>query len=155
MAELVTQDTIDVLVDFYGFALQDEDDLAVPVLFPDDREVGDEALPLLTVFERRLDFGSAGHTHTAVLVWQVWTGEPPADDSEPWEARDEAEIYASTGVLSVEAAAGDARLDLGVADRLWNVRVSCAGRAEVARRAPVEVPEGVERYLAQFWPAAA
>ncbi|MEW5539322.1 hypothetical protein AB1339_16905 [Streptomyces cyaneofuscatus] len=155
MAELVTQDTIDVLVDFYGFALQDEDDLAVPVPFPDDREMGDEALPLLTVFERRLDFGSAGHTHTAVLAWQVWTGEPPADDSEPWEERDEAEIYASTGVLSVEAAAGDARLDLGAADQLWKVRVSCAGRAEVARRAPVEVPEGVERYLAQFWPAAA
>lgn len=107
------------------------------------------------LFERRLDFGSAGHTHTAVLAWQVWTGEPPADDSEPWEARDEAEIYALTGVLSVEAAAGDARLDLGVADRRWKVWVSCAGRADVARRAPVEVPEGVERYLAQFWPAAA
>ncbi|ALC25678.1 hypothetical protein ABE83_00150 [Streptomyces sp. CFMR 7] len=38
MAELVTQDNIDVLVDFYGFALQDEDDLAVPVTFPEDRE---------------------------------------------------------------------------------------------------------------------
>lgn len=50
---------------------------------------------------------------------------------------------------------GDARLGLGVADRLWKVRVSCAGRAEVARRAPAEVPERVERYLAQFWPAAA
>ncbi|UTR83697.1 hypothetical protein [Streptomyces cavourensis] len=46
-------------------------------------------LPLLTVFEQRLVFGSA-YTHTAVLAWQVWTGEPPADDSEPWEARDEA-----------------------------------------------------------------
>jgi len=34
MAELAIQDTIDVFVDFYGFALQDEDDLAVPVPFP-------------------------------------------------------------------------------------------------------------------------
>ena len=44
-------------------------------------------------------------------------------------------------------------VDLGRAETSWRVRVDCAGREEVARLSVSEVPEGVEQYLAQFWPA--
>lgn len=34
----------------------------------------------------------------------------------------------------------------------WRVRAHCRGRDEVRRLAREGVPEGVERYLVQFWP---
>ncbi|MFF0202717.1 hypothetical protein [Streptomyces sp. NPDC005017] len=156
MAELVTRETVEVMVDFYGFALQDEDDMEVPVPFPEERDETRQR-PFLTVFDGRLDFESAGHTHEATLVFEVWTGEPLPDGSERWEAQGEAAIHSTSGALTVEtmSGVGGGRLELGAAKATWKVRAYCSGRAEVARRAPVEVPEGVERYLVQCWPADA
>ncbi|MGW1760666.1 hypothetical protein [Streptomyces mirabilis] len=78
----------------------------------------------LTAHEGRLDVESAGHTHTAAMTAEVWDGEPPAAD------------------------------DRGATDGMWQVRVYCECRREVARLAQEGMPEGVERYLVQFWPTA-
>jgi hypothetical protein len=151
MAALVRQQDLDVEVDFHGFCLQEADDGFVPVGYPEGR-VGGE---LLTAHRGRLDIESAGHTHTAFLTVEIWDGEPPADDRLAWEAQGEAELHSSTGELAVwGVAAGrgveDVFLDGKEAD--WAVRVYCAGRAEAERLSHGSVPEGVERYLAQFWP---
>ncbi|MFF0203352.1 hypothetical protein [Streptomyces sp. NPDC005017] len=154
MAELVKRETVEVMVSFYGFALQEEDDTQVPVPFPGARDESRQR-PFLSVFDKRLDFESAGHTHEATLVFELWTAEPPLDDTECWEAEGEAGIHSTSGALTVEtmSGAGGGRVELGVADSSWSVRAYRWGRAEVARRAPVEVPEGVEHYLVRLWPA--
>ncbi|MFF2130713.1 hypothetical protein ACFVW1_36175 [Streptomyces olivochromogenes] len=48
----------------------------------------------------------------------------------------------------------DTYIHLSDTDAMWQVRVYCDGRREVARLAQEDVPEGVERYLVQFWAAA-
>ncbi|MFI6639090.1 hypothetical protein [Streptomyces sp. NPDC050504] len=68
MAELNARFDIDVYVEFYSFALQEEDDLEVSVPFPDGRDNFSDP-PFLTAFEKRLDFASGGHTHGAALPW--------------------------------------------------------------------------------------
>ncbi|MCC9738477.1 hypothetical protein [Streptomyces sp. MNU89] len=153
MAVLIRRQELEIPVDFHGFALQEYDDMEVPVPFPEERAELENP-PFLTPYEMRLDVYSAGHTHTAVLIVEVWDGEPPADKGARWEARDEAEIFSVTGQLSVEVIAGCAKdtVELGAPDTLWRVRLCSTGRAEVARLAQVGVPHGVERYTAGFWP---
>ncbi|GAB2606504.1 hypothetical protein GCM10027168_44210 [Streptomyces capparidis] len=153
MATLLRQQVIELPVAFGGFALQDADDLEVPCRFPDER--ASLGADLLTTFEGRIDVESAGHTHQAPLTAEIWDGEPPADDREAWDVRGDTEIRSRAGALAVWVVTG-ARLELihlGEKNMLWGVRVYCCGREEVARLASVEVPEGVERYLVQFWPA--
>lgn len=153
MAVLVRQQSVEIPVDFYGFSLQDGDDTQVPVPFPDDSP--DEDADLLTPFEGRVDVRSAGHTHGALLKAEVWDGEPPADHREVWEAQGEMEIRSTSGTLAVWVVAGATMedLELGAPGRLWKLRMYCTGREEVARQAQPGVPHGVERYVAQFWPA--
>ncbi|WP_144386197.1 hypothetical protein [Streptomyces sp. SAJ15] len=153
MATLIRQQECDVLIDYNGFALQDEEDTDLPLPYPEERaELGSG---FLNAFESRLDIESAGHTHEAKLVVEVWDGEPPADAREDWEESGESEIFSPSGILAVwvMAGAGEERIELGRADSLWKVRVHSVGRAEVARLADFEVPEGVERYLVQAWPS--
>lgn len=87
-----------VEVEFFGFCLQERDDAAVPVQFPEDWDAGGG---FLTVCERRLDVESAGHTHTADLIVEVWDGPPPADAEGCWEADAQAVIVSPSGVLDV------------------------------------------------------
>ncbi|RPK32072.1 hypothetical protein EES39_39515 [Streptomyces sp. ADI92-24] len=154
MTELVAREEVRVSVEFHTFALQEEDDMEVPAPFPEERAdaPGED---FLTAYDKRLDFESAGHTHEAALTAEVWGSEPPVTGDDHWEAQGEAEIFSTTGNLSVEtmSGVGEGRVELGRTDMLWKVRVSCSGRAEVARLAAVDVPVGVERYLVQFWPA--
>ncbi|MFJ9721645.1 hypothetical protein ACIRP3_02755 [Streptomyces sp. NPDC101209] len=154
MAELIRQQELDVEVDFYGFALQDVDDNQVPLQYPEGREA-DGAF--LTAREGRLDIESAGHTHTATVSAEVWDGEPAAaDDRGQWEEGGEARIHSPSGELAVWAVTGgpmDTCLKLADGGGSWLVRVYCEGRAEVRRLAQQGVPEGVEHYLVQFWPA--
>ena len=154
MAELIRQQELDVEVDFYGFALQDADDNQVPLAYPEGREAGGA---FLTARVGRLDIESAGHTHTATLSAEVWDGEPAAaDDRGEWEERGEARIHNSSGELAVWGVTGgpmDTCLKLADSGGGWRVRVYCEGRAEVRRSARQGVPEGIERYLVQFWPA--
>jgi hypothetical protein len=156
VAELIREQDLDVEVDFYGFALQDADDTRVPLQYPDGR-VNDG--PFVTVHEGRLDIESAGHTHTAPMTVEVWDGPPPeADDGGAWEERGEAELQCSSGELAVWGVAGgpmDAYLYLSEGEGRWRVRVYCEGRAEVRQLATEGVPEGIERYLVQFWPVSA
>ncbi|MGW2233371.1 hypothetical protein [Streptomyces sp. NPDC001759] len=156
MAELIRQQELDVEVDFYGFALQDVDDTQVPVEYPEGREA-DSAF--LTAREGRLDIKSAGHTHTATLSAEVWDGEPPAAaDRGSWEEQGEAQFRSPSGELAVWTVTGgpmDTYLSLSETGGSWRVRVYCEGRAEVRRLAWEGVPEGIEHYLVQFWPAPA
>ncbi|TQJ92493.1 hypothetical protein [Streptomyces sp. SLBN-31] len=156
MAELVRQQELDVEVDFYGFALQDVDDTQVPVGYPEGREAG---RAFLTAREARLDIESAGHTHTATLSAEVWDAEPPAADGRgEWEERAEAQFRCASGELAIWAVTGgpmDTCLRLSDTGGSWWVRVYCEGRAEVRRAAEAGVPEGIEHYLVQFWPATA
>ncbi|MET8012856.1 hypothetical protein ABZU86_13580 [Streptomyces sp. NPDC005271] len=151
MALLVRQQSLEIPVDFFGFSLQDGDDTQVPVPFPDDSLDGGGGF--LTAFEGRVDVKSAGHTHRALLKAEVWEGEPPADDSQAWEAQGEVEIRSTSGTLAVWVVGGatEEDLDLGRPGVLWKLRLYCAGREEVARLAELGVPHGVERYVAKFW----
>lgn len=49
----------------------------------------------------------------------------------------------------------DTYLRLSGVGGTWKARVYCAGREEVRRLAQEGVPEGIEEYLVQFWPAEA
>lgn len=94
MSELIRRQSVDVLIDFYGFTLQDIDDSTVPVPYPDEVDAGGASGQFLTVREGRRDIRSAGHTHEILFVAEVWDGAPGIDRSRPWEIRAE-------GVLSL------------------------------------------------------
>ncbi|MGW7720397.1 hypothetical protein ACWGKK_39715 [Streptomyces chartreusis] len=150
MADLISRREYPVLVDYGGWALQDLDDSQVPVLFPEDFEHG----PFLRAQPHRLDFTSAGHTHEAALTVEVWSAEPPVPPGD-WEEAATAAVDTSSGKLRARGiAGGPMRQEIHLSDgpQSWSVRVVCAGRAAVAQESASGVPEGVERYTAQFWP---
>ncbi|WP_245769073.1 hypothetical protein [Streptomyces indicus] len=150
--EWVAQQQGDVEVDFFGFSLQDADDTAVPLPYPEGRS----GRGFVSQREGRIDVESAGHTHTALLDVEVWDGPaPPAEDRAAWEERAEAELSCTSGEVAVWATAAGPmpdRIRLADGPGRWAVRLYCAGRAAVRPLAEQGVPEGVERYLAQFWP---
>ncbi|BCM71201.1 hypothetical protein EASAB2608_06535 [Streptomyces sp. EAS-AB2608] len=152
VALLVRRQEVPVEVDFHGWALQDWDDENVPSTFPD----GFKGDAFLTAFQGRLDFASAGHTHTANLTVEVWDGEPSSVAGD-WDEVAEASIACESGRLRAWAVAGGPMpetIELSDQPRTWAVRALCTGRREVAELAQTGVPEGVERYTVQFWPAA-
>ncbi|MFH8371434.1 hypothetical protein [Streptomyces sp. NPDC018031] len=108
----------------------------------------------MTLREGRLDMVSAAHTHTAHLSAEVWDGEPPVEDGERWEAREEGEIFSPTGRLAVCVTTTKQldRIALGRPGVRWKARLYCTGRDEARQQEKVEFPDGVERYLVQFWP---
>ncbi|MCI3221173.1 hypothetical protein [Streptomyces sp. NP-1717] len=139
------------MVDFYGFCLQDADDTAVPVQWPE----GFESVDFVSTRTGRIDVRSAGHTHTAGLTLEVWDEEPELVGS--WEMSGEGEVDYPSGTLRAWAVAGGPMpYLLEVSERpgpeTWCVRVHATGRAEVARLASQTVPHGVEQYLVQLWP---
>jgi hypothetical protein len=122
------------------------------VLFPEGFESG----TFLTAHPGRLDFYSAGHTHTASLTVEVWDGEPAVPVGE-WDETALAGIACSSGKLRARGmAAGPMRdlIELSDGPGVWTVRVVCAGREAVAEQTQHRVVHGVERYVAQFWPSA-
>lgn len=150
---IVSRQTLAVEVEFFGFSLQERDEAAVPVLFPEGWDPGASS-GFLTSQQGRLDVESAGHTHTARLEVEVWDSEPPADVEGEWEADEQAEVDSPSGVLDVCAVtgglAGESVVLAGAG--VWRVRLLVSGRAAVAEEATHGVPDGVERYLARFWP---
>lgn len=150
MAQLVRRQQLRVRVAYHGFALQESDDASLAVPYPDETEFG----TYLNVFPGRLDFYSAGHTHTAAVVVEVWDGLPEARAKEKWEEQEEVVLETSSGELAVW---GMERTDdivlLGDTGGRWRVWAGSAGRAEVQRMTEdVGVVHGVERWLVQFWP---
>lgn len=152
MARQLSRAEIEVEVDFYGWALQEADDSLIPERYPSGRE--DNEGQVMTPREGRLDILSAGHTHTANLVAEVWDAEPPIDFDAMWDIREDGRIISRTGRLAVCVTTTKQldRIALGRPETTWKVRIYCSGRDEVFRRAQVEVPEGIENYLMQFWP---
>ncbi|MBC9715233.1 hypothetical protein H9Y04_22020 [Streptomyces sp. TRM66268-LWL] len=152
MAELVAWQRVEVDVDFFGFCLQDADDTAVPVPYPEGRNPAG----FLTAYEGRLDVESAGHTHTASMDVEIWDASaPPAQEREAWEEQAEAELACASGEVALWATvAGPMPGYIHLADHAgrWGVRLYCTGRAAVRPLAEQGVPKGIERYLAQFWP---
>ncbi|WP_217201439.1 hypothetical protein [Streptomyces buecherae] len=151
MVSVVCRQSIEILVDYSGFALQEEDDTQVPVVYPEGRvELGTS---FLSSHSMRVDVESAGHTHDALLAVEIWSGEPPIDESEDWEERGEATITSPTGRLSIWVVAGpqEESIALGRTQATWRLRMYSVGREEVARLTDVGVPQGDERYLAHFW----
>ncbi|MFK4071871.1 hypothetical protein [Streptomyces sp. NPDC029674] len=102
----------------------------------------------------RVDIRSGGHTHRAAFTVEVWDSPPEPDQSAPWEATGEAELDSASGRLQFHTAGGpdEHGIDLGVAGRRWRLRAHAAGQEEVASLAEQGVPDGVERFLLQFWP---
>ncbi|MGW7520439.1 hypothetical protein ACWGJ2_33150 [Streptomyces sp. NPDC054796] len=153
MSQLVSEQTMEVRIEFHHFCLQEAEEDLVPVPYPD----GPPSEEFLTSYQGRVDVTSGGHTHTAPVTAQIWDG-PPDDDAPPggvWEAQGTTEIYSETGELVFHTVGGPALepLELGTVEQNWGLRIFSAGRAEAARATRDGVAHEVERYLLQFWPA--
>ncbi|MCT9138459.1 hypothetical protein [Streptomyces violarus] len=152
MASLIRRQECPVNVDHNGWALQDFDDTQVPVLFPEGFEGG----TFLTGHPGRLDFYSAGHTHTASLTVEIWDGEPGVPAGE-WDEKALASIDCSSGRLRARGMAAGPMpggIELSDGPGVWAVRVVCTGRETVSAKTQQGVVHGAERYIAQFWPNA-
>ncbi|MFJ6662227.1 hypothetical protein ACIQNG_38680 [Streptomyces sp. NPDC091377] len=150
--ELVRQYHLKADVGCHAFGLQESDDADLPTPFPDDFEQG----VFLNPFPGRLDFYSAGHTHTALVDVEVWDGQPPGQDPSGWDEWAEADFVSSSGEVAVWSMSLGRTEDAFALGRpgLWRVRANCTGRTEAAALSEGEgTGEGVERYLVQFWPA--
>ncbi|MEV6757103.1 hypothetical protein [Streptomyces sp. NPDC051214] len=152
MAELVRVQRLYVLVDSFAFSFQEFWDADLPIEFPD----AFSADAFVNAFPGRVDFCSAGHTHTAAVTVQVWDADPPVEDGVAWEVRGEVGFESVSGDVAVwtpSLGRTDDLIELGGKGRWW-VRAHCTGRAEVAElRESPEPVVGVERYLVQFFPA--
>ncbi|MFJ2774319.1 hypothetical protein [Streptomyces sp. NPDC087300] len=109
---------------------------------------------LVSAEHGRVDIRSGGHTHTAAFTIEVWDAPPAPDRTVAWEATGETELDSPTGQLQFHTVGGPDKnwIDLGTADRRWRLRAHVVGQDEVAALAEQGVPEGVERFLLQFWP---
>ncbi|MGW2393917.1 hypothetical protein ACWCYK_31165 [Streptomyces lydicamycinicus] len=150
MAQLVRRQELRVRVAYHSFALQESDDASLAVPYPDESEFG----KFLNVFPGRLDFYSAGHTHTAAVTVEVWDGLPGAWTEAEWEQQEEVVLETAGGELAVwSMQRADDVVRLEGAGGRWRVRAGAAGRAEVERMTEdVGTVDGVERWLVQFWP---
>ncbi|MET7978304.1 hypothetical protein ABZW44_35985 [Streptomyces mirabilis] len=153
MAELVRKQHIDADVGYNAFGLQESDDADLPVPFPDDFDYD----TFLSTHPGRLDITSGGHTHTAAVTVEVWDGPPPEQDPASWDEQAEADFESTSGqvaVWSMSLGRADDVITLADSGGTWQVRVSCAGRAEAAALSGGEgTGMEVERYLVEFWPA--
>ncbi|MEV5979701.1 hypothetical protein [Streptomyces sp. NPDC052114] len=144
---LVHRGQFPVLVERFLLWLQDADEDVI-----DDWP--DEAEGLVSAQHGRVDIRSKGHTHKAAVTVEVWDAPPEPDRSVAWEATGEAELDSASGHLQFHTAGGPDKneISLGAADRRWRLRAHVVGQEEVAALAEQGVPDGVERFLLQFWP---
>ncbi|MEB8342571.1 hypothetical protein [Streptomyces endophyticus] len=142
---LLAEQCLDAEVMFYGLWMQD-----VGASF-DDEPMSDA--PFASSAGARVVVHSAGHTHSADFRAEVWDEEPPPAPGS-WEETVQTRIDAPAGRLRLWTYAAASREDilLGRPGLTWGVRVQVRGRNEVRALAQLGVPEGVEHYLAQFWP---
>ncbi|OEJ29898.1 hypothetical protein AS594_33540 [Streptomyces agglomeratus] len=155
MAQVVRRQRVNAYLGYFAFGLQDSDDAALPVSFPDDFARG----VFVGSHPGRLDITSGGHTHTATVDVEVWDAAPPPQDPAGWDEQAEADLESTSGQLvvwSMHTGRTDDVITLAESGGSWQVRVSCSGRAEAAALSEGEgTGVGVERYLLQFWPADA
>ncbi|QGV82005.1 hypothetical protein [Streptomyces ficellus] len=150
MTKLIRRQCLDADVGYHSFSFQESDDAALPVPYPDAYDFG----TFLSAHPGRIDFFSAGHTHTAAVTVEVWDGPAPELTGTHWDEQGEVEFESVSGQVAVWS------MSLGRTDELivlspglWRVRASCTGRAE-AERLSLETgtAKGAEKYLVQFWP---
>ncbi|MEX2974825.1 hypothetical protein [Streptomyces sp. C184] len=151
MADLLWRQDLPFLIEFSHFTLQESDEDAVPVPYPD---APDFDAHFLTEHVRRIDVVSAGHTHWTTLECEVWDARPPADDCIDWDEQVDAHIDSPSGEIVVWTGGGAVAEDIHLGRRgtNWGVRINCVGRKDAQWQASQGVPSGVERYSLQFWP---
>ncbi|MFB6756316.1 hypothetical protein ACFCX6_35965 [Streptomyces sp. NPDC056353] len=143
---LLTTQQLDAEVCFYGLWMQDS-----TVSFDDEPA---QDAPFGSASGARLVIHSAGHTHTASFRAEVWDEAPP-QMSGLWEQQAETRVDVPSGRLQLwtYTAMTMDEIALGMTGRTWHVRVYAKGRDQVRELAQHDVPEGVEQYVVQFWPA--
>ncbi|MFJ8602293.1 hypothetical protein ACWEQC_21505 [Streptomyces shenzhenensis] len=141
---------VKVLVDYYGLSMQDADDAWLPAMFPEGFTAGDFG----TEHPGRVDVTTAAHTQTIGFTAQVWEQEPPTLEG-VWDKTAVARIECRSGVVRLWSMSGPGLEDIRLpsASTMWSVRIYCTGREDAARAGRDGVPDGIERYVAQFWPA--
>ncbi|WP_051716375.1 hypothetical protein [Streptomyces bikiniensis] len=140
---------IDAHVDHYGLGLQDADDAWLPTMFPEGFTRG----PFVSQRPGRIDLTSAGHTQTVSFDAEIWSAVPTQPDGK-WDEFANARIECRSGELRLWSVTGGPAAQSVALPREpmeWNVRIYCRGRANAAQACLTGVPQGVERYLAQFW----
>ncbi|MEU5896652.1 MULTISPECIES: hypothetical protein [unclassified Streptomyces] len=144
---LVHREQFAVLVERYLLWLQDADEEIIDAWSEGGRG-------LVVAEHGRVDIASGGHTHWAAFMVEVWDSPPEPDHRAPWEATGEAELDSPSGHLRFHTAGGPDKheIDLGAAGRRWRLRAHAMGQKEVTHLAQQGVPDGVERFLLQFWP---
>ncbi|MFF3643409.1 hypothetical protein [Streptomyces sp. NPDC002564] len=144
---LVRREEFGVLIERYLLWLQDAEEDIIDAWSKDEQG-------LITGEDGRVDIRSGGHTHTAAFAVEIWDSPPEADQSTPWEATGEAELDSPSGHLWFHTAGGpdEHAIELGAAGLRWRLRAHVVGQEEVTTLAQQGVPEGVERFLLQFWP---
>ncbi|MEV6758429.1 hypothetical protein [Streptomyces sp. NPDC051214] len=144
---LVRREQFPVRVERFLLWLQEADEDVI-----DDWPEGTEGL--VSAQHGRVDITSGGHTHTAVFTIEVWDAPPEPDRTVSWEATGEAELDSVKGRLQFHTAGGPDKngIDLGTANRRWRLRAHVVGQEKVAVLAEQGVPDGVKRFLLQFWP---
>lgn len=151
-----------VLVEYSQFYLVEEDSRAgrMELTVPDGER-------WLTTGTGWMVFLSGSSDHYPAVRIEVWSQEPPAEP-EPWERAEETTVETTVEDVRLRALTmqpSEELLEIGPPGH-YHVRASCRGRSDVRRAVedafvraheegrPVVLPEGVERYLIQFWPAA-
>ncbi|MEV5508574.1 hypothetical protein [Streptomyces orinoci] len=150
MAQLLARQEFEVFVTYHSFGLQESDESNVPVPYPDDPP---EYGRFLHIRPGRMDFFSAGHTHSAHVAVETWDGAPPVDDTRGWEEQEEGTLTTAGGELVFwDMGRSEDVVHLGETGGAWGVRVASSGRSEVAYLAEQgEDADSVEQYLLQFW----
>ncbi|MGK5733213.1 hypothetical protein [Streptomyces sp. URMC 124] len=147
MGSLLRRQEIAARVSYYKFCLQESDDHLIPTLYPDETEHG----VFLSTFPMRVDFESAGRSHTAALEVEVWDSLPD-DDPREWDEVAETSIETASGELSLWGIGRAEGVTLGAAGT-WRLRAAAAGREAVRRETQDQgFAHGTERWLLQFWP---
>ncbi len=145
------KETVDVLYSF--FYLQDGgqtwlDDDSLP---PSPAE-GDE---LTATGKDWVSIVSEAQDHVAGIQLEAWATEPPRQDD--WEISEDFQVVWSTGEIApVAVTMGPSEEEIIVGPPgTYAGRVYSRGREDTrnAREAGLEIPDGLEQYLVQFWPA--
>lgn len=145
----MSRQEFEVSVDFYHFGLQESDDADLPVPYPDEMDLDDGWL--VKSWPGRIDFRSAGHTHTAKATVEVWDGAPP-EDADTWDVVEDTTLTTTSGNLAFwDMGRSENEVTLG-SGGTWQVRVASSGRRLVSDLTELgEDADGVEQYLIQFW----
>ncbi len=146
------KETVDVL--YSHFYLQDTgggwlDDDSLP---PPSPPAGDE---LTATGKDWVSIVSEAQDHVAGIQLEAWSAEPPR--REDWEVSADFQLTCTTGnIVPVAVMMGPSEEEIIVGPPgTYSGRVYSRGREDTrnARETGLEIPDGLEQYLVQFWSA--